>query len=117
MDLFAAQQDASQFPRPGEFLPERYLHPVSGRFRRLEQDVSFGLGRRACLGEQLAQRELLVFFASLIGRFRFELGAEAAAVAARGPEGVADLLRGTGGHIRAPGGWKLRVTRVGAVGV
>ncbi|PAA53688.1 hypothetical protein BOX15_Mlig012961g3 [Macrostomum lignano] len=108
LNLFATHRDPEHFPEPERFNPERFIEPESGRCRRLDQAVSFGIGRRACLGEQLAQRELLTLFGSLLSRFRFELGdAEKAE-----PERLEELMLGSIGLIRAPGDHRLRITRV-----
>ena len=45
-------------------------------------------GKRACLGEQLAKKELLIFFVSMLQRFRFRLADQQAAPNFKGIMGL-----------------------------
>ncbi|XP_037088486.1 methyl farnesoate epoxidase-like [Pollicipes pollicipes] len=53
------------------FRPERFLDE-SGAARRDPRLMPFGVGRRSCLGEQLARAELFLLFVCLMQRFSFE---------------------------------------------
>lgn len=63
--------DPDSFPEPEKFQPERFLE--NGELRNLDNFMPFGLGRRRCLGEQLARMEVFLFFANLMNAFEFEL--------------------------------------------
>ncbi|XP_072943601.1 serine/threonine-protein kinase fused-like [Epargyreus clarus] len=59
------------FPEPEIFKPERF---IKGRELHLpDHFIPFGVGRRVCLGEQLARMELYLFFANLMNNFEIEL--------------------------------------------
>ncbi|XP_017658800.1 vitamin D 25-hydroxylase isoform X2 [Nannospalax galili] len=53
---------------PDMFYPERFLDS-NGYFTKKEALVPFSLGRRHCLGEQLARMEMFLFFTALLQRF------------------------------------------------
>ncbi|XP_075858268.1 vitamin D 25-hydroxylase isoform X3 [Microcebus murinus] len=55
---------------PEVFYPERFLDS-SGYFAKKEALVPFSLGRRHCLGEQLARMEMFLFFTALLQRFHW----------------------------------------------
>lgn len=68
--------NASIFPHPSEFKPERWLLPgdgtqINNSLKRYL--VPFGRGTRACLGVNLAMAELYLAIAVVFRRFDFEL--------------------------------------------
>ncbi|XP_050733454.1 probable cytochrome P450 49a1 [Eriocheir sinensis] len=64
--------DASVFPRPDEFLPERWLrdrplgdiHPFA--------IIPFGAGSRMCVGRRVAEQEMYTLLARVVQRFTVE---------------------------------------------
>ncbi|CAG5128741.1 unnamed protein product, partial [Candidula unifasciata] len=52
------------------FRPERFLD-ANGKVKDREELIPFGIGRRACLGEALAQMELFLFLSNMCQRFQF----------------------------------------------
>ncbi len=64
-------RDPKHFPDPLKFDPTRFLDK-EGRFKPHPMVVPFGLGRRRCLGEQLARMSLYVFFTGILTRFNLE---------------------------------------------
>ncbi|OWP04675.1 Cytochrome P450 family protein [Marssonina coronariae] len=61
--------NAAIFPRPHDFLPERWI----GKPELERYFVPFGRGSRACAGVNLAQAELYITLAVVFTRFTFEL--------------------------------------------
>ena len=56
---------------PEEFQPERFLDEF-GRFCNNENLIPFSVGKRACLGQSMAEQELFLFLAGFLHRFTFE---------------------------------------------
>ncbi|KAI8497864.1 hypothetical protein Bbelb_245160 [Branchiostoma belcheri] len=71
-NLWAVLHDPEVYPEPDVFKPERFLDD-SGQFRKGDNFIPFSMGRRVCLGEQLARMELFLFFTSLMQHFTFKL--------------------------------------------
>jgi cytochrome P450 len=55
------------FPQPQKIIPERHLN--NGKFVPHPQVISFGIGKRRCLGETLARTEIFLFFTGLLQMF------------------------------------------------
>ncbi|XP_038215662.1 cytochrome P450 18a1-like [Zerene cesonia] len=87
--------DPELFPEPEKFIPERFLK--NGKVFIPDYFMPFGVGRRVCLGEQLARMELFLFFANLMNHYEIAM-----------PEGEAiPDLEGTFGTTHAPLPYKL----------
>lgn len=76
--LWAAFVSPSNFARPTEFLPERWLprNPASpSEFDKDNRKVfhPFGLGPRNCIGQNLAWMELRLILARVIWNFNINL--------------------------------------------
>ncbi|XP_041445614.1 vitamin D 25-hydroxylase isoform X3 [Xenopus laevis] len=67
-NLYSVHFDEKYWTDPEIFYPERFLDSA-GQFTKKEAFVPFSLGRRHCLGEQLARMEMYLFFTSLLQRF------------------------------------------------
>uniref|UniRef100_A0A8C4RP13 Vitamin D 25-hydroxylase n=1 Tax=Erpetoichthys calabaricus TaxID=27687 RepID=A0A8C4RP13_ERPCA len=67
-NLYSAHFDEKYWDHPELFYPERFLDG-DGNFIKREAFVPFSLGRRHCLGEQLARMEMFLFFSTLLQRF------------------------------------------------
>ncbi|XP_065491978.1 vitamin D 25-hydroxylase isoform X3 [Caloenas nicobarica] len=67
-NLYSVHFDEKYWSNPEVFFPERFLDS-SGQFVKKEAFIPFSLGRRHCLGEQLARMEMFLFFTSLLQRF------------------------------------------------
>uniref|UniRef100_A0A4W6CI85 Cytochrome P450, family 2, subfamily U, polypeptide 1 n=1 Tax=Lates calcarifer TaxID=8187 RepID=A0A4W6CI85_LATCA len=57
---------------PDRFNPERFLDD-DGKLLKKECFIPFGIGRRVCMGEQLAKMELFLMVISLLQAFKFRL--------------------------------------------
>ncbi|XP_047988555.1 cytochrome P450 18a1-like [Leguminivora glycinivorella] len=63
--------DPELFPNPNNFAPERFIS--GGKVELPDAFIPFGVGRRVCLGEQVAKTELFLFFANIMNNFTFYL--------------------------------------------
>uniref|UniRef100_A0AAY4E184 Vitamin D 25-hydroxylase n=1 Tax=Denticeps clupeoides TaxID=299321 RepID=A0AAY4E184_9TELE len=70
-NLYSVHFDEKYWSDPGIFCPDRFLDS-NGNFIRREAFLPFSLGRRHCLGEQLARMELFLFFTTLLQRFHLQ---------------------------------------------
>jgi len=69
-NLSFIMKDPEHFPSPHTFKPERFL-TSKGRFIKDERLIPFGLGRRSCIGEELARNQIFLFLGSLLQQLRF----------------------------------------------
>ncbi|ELW61442.1 cytochrome P450 2J2 isoform X1 [Tupaia chinensis] len=69
-NLTALHRDPTEWATPNTFNPEHFLE--NGQFKKRETFLPFSVGKRACLGEQLAKTELFIFFTSLLQKFTFK---------------------------------------------
>uniref|UniRef100_A0A8C0RAC4 Cytochrome P450 2J2 n=1 Tax=Canis lupus familiaris TaxID=9615 RepID=A0A8C0RAC4_CANLF len=68
-NLTALHRDPAEWATPDTFNPEHFLE--NGQFKKREAFLPFSIGKRVCIGEQLARSELFIFFTSLVQRFTF----------------------------------------------
>ena len=73
--LTSILMDPIVFPNPDKFDPKRFLDG-DGLFVPHPNVVPFGVGKRRCLGENLAKAELFVFFANLLHKFEIKVANE-----------------------------------------
>jgi cytochrome P450 len=66
MQCYTTQRDPSVFPRPDEFVPERWIDPKAVTSEMKLMFMPFSHGSRACLGKNLAIMELKMITAALI---------------------------------------------------
>ncbi|XP_021512344.2 cytochrome P450 2J4-like isoform X2 [Meriones unguiculatus] len=69
-NLTALHRDPKEWDTPETFNPEHFLE--NGMFKKRESFLPFSVGKRACLGEQLARSELFIFFTALMQKFTFK---------------------------------------------
>nr|XP_021514931.1 cytochrome P450 2J6-like [Meriones unguiculatus] len=69
-NLTALHRDPKEWTTPAIFNPEHFLE--NGQFKKKESFLPFSVGKRACLGEQLARSELFIFFTTLMQKFTFK---------------------------------------------
>ncbi|XP_066488304.1 cytochrome P450 2U1 [Tiliqua scincoides] len=90
-NLWAMHRDPNVWEKPDDFYPSRFLDE-NGQLIKKETFIPFGLGKRVCMGEQLAKMELFLMFVSLLQSFTF-----------RYPEGLKKpLMEGRFGLTLAP---------------
>ncbi|XP_006879801.1 PREDICTED: cytochrome P450 2J2-like [Elephantulus edwardii] len=68
-NLTALHRDPKEWATPDAFNPEHFLE--NGQFKKRESFLPFSIGKRVCLGEQLARAELFIFFTSFLQKFTF----------------------------------------------
>ncbi|XP_068136227.1 cytochrome P450 2F2-like [Hyperolius riggenbachi] len=68
--LSSVHMDKAYFAKADEFFPEHFLDS-EGNFKKIEAFMPFSLGKRSCVGENLARMELFLFFTSLLQNFTF----------------------------------------------
>ena len=64
--LHAVHMNPETWDHPEEFRPERFLSEDLKTIHKPEHFLPFGIGQRMCLGDQLAEKEFFMFFASLL---------------------------------------------------
>ncbi|XP_071964192.1 cytochrome P450 2U1-like [Antedon mediterranea] len=67
-NIFAVLRDPKIWENPEAFHPERFLDENNQVIRR-EELIPFCIGRRECLGQQLAKMELYLFFTNIMMNF------------------------------------------------
>ena len=68
--FYHCHHDPQRFPDPDVFKPERFIDR-SGNFINDDKVTPFGTGKRACLGQSLAEKQFFIFFAAMIQQFEF----------------------------------------------
>ncbi|XP_036956138.1 cytochrome P450 2U1 [Acanthopagrus latus] len=71
-NLWSVHRDPTVWDDPDSFNPTRFLDS-EGKLLRKECFIPFGIGRRVCMGEQLAKMELFLTVTSLLQAFKFRL--------------------------------------------
>ena len=69
-NLWAVHNDPKLWKDPQKFRPERFIDE-KGNFIPSNYVISFGVGPRQCLGEQLARMEVFIFLVGMIQKFEF----------------------------------------------
>ena len=69
-NLYYIMNDPEVWEDPCAFKPERFLDQ-DGVFHHNERVIPFGIGKRYCMGQSLAEMEYFLFFVGLIQAFKF----------------------------------------------
>nr|XP_006824248.1 PREDICTED: cytochrome P450 1A5-like [Saccoglossus kowalevskii] len=74
VNLWSVNYDESEWKDPHRFNPDRFLSDdgLSVKKSQVAKIVAFGLGKKRCPGQQLAQLELFLFFAIFMHQCQFE---------------------------------------------
>lgn len=86
-NLWSVHRDPTVWENPDDFNPSRFLDD-QGKILRKDCFIPFGLGRRVCMGEQLAKMELFLMFTSLMQTFTFRFPEGATAPSMHGRFGL-----------------------------
>uniref|UniRef100_A0A670JHK4 Uncharacterized protein n=1 Tax=Podarcis muralis TaxID=64176 RepID=A0A670JHK4_PODMU len=68
----SVHRDPLQWETPEQFNAGHFLDE-KGQFKKKDALIVFSAGKRACIGEALAQMELFLFFSTLLQNFTFQL--------------------------------------------
>ncbi|KIK96423.1 hypothetical protein PAXRUDRAFT_825949 [Paxillus rubicundulus Ve08.2h10] len=71
VNAWAMSRDPANYPRPDEFLPERFLTSEYGTNGETPS-FAFGFGRRVCVGRYVADASLWAAIVSMLAIFHFE---------------------------------------------
>ena len=63
--LLKVMRDSSYFKDADKFIPERFIDP-DGMFRNDERVIAFGIGKRQCIGQSLAEKQYFLFFTMIM---------------------------------------------------
>ena len=66
--LMNVLMDERYFPNPHEFNPARFLN-ADGEFKPDEHVIPFSVGKRYCLGQSLAEKNLFLFLTGIMSKF------------------------------------------------
>ena len=75
-NVYGVHHSPEYWEYPEEFKPENFLSADGKSVKRSEALLAFSVGKRACLGENLARDELFLFLANLYQRFETKLAEE-----------------------------------------
>ena len=75
-NTYAIHMDPAVWEEPEAFRPERFLSADGTAVVRPKAFLPFGTGKRMCLGNNLAETELQLFFTSLLHVFDVQTAAE-----------------------------------------
>lgn len=71
MSLYSSSRDPTNFPRPNEFYPERWIRTENGNYQDVihpHANIPFALGARSCVGRKLAEIQISLVLAEVILR-------------------------------------------------
>nr|AFU86481.1 cytochrome P450 CYP306A2v2 [Laodelphax striatellus] len=70
--LWAVHMDPEIWPEPDKYRPERFLDEV-GNYRKVDALMPFQIGKRVCLGEELARMIIFLYASTVLQKFKIEL--------------------------------------------
>ncbi|XP_053552904.1 cytochrome P450 2U1-like [Bombina bombina] len=98
-NLWAVHRDPKVWEKPNDFNPSRFLDE-HGQILKKEAFIPFGIGRRVCMGEQLAKMELFLMFVNLMQMYKFNFADET----------FKPMLEGRFGLTLAPYPFEIKIT-------
>ncbi|NXI59436.1 CP1A4 protein, partial [Chloroceryle aenea] len=75
INQWQVNHDEKLWKDPSTFNPERFLNTTGTEINRMESDkvLSFGLGKRRCIGESIGRWEIFLFLAIMLQQLEFSL--------------------------------------------
>ncbi|KAI9760386.1 MAG: hypothetical protein M4579_001682 [Chaenotheca gracillima] len=106
-NVWAIHHNSREFPSPDTFDPTRYLpdSPTSRPFPSERGYMTFGWGRRVCVGQALAEQGTFISIARLLWGYRIEKARDE-----RGKEIDVDIFNYTDGLNMRPNPFKCSIT-------
>lgn len=99
-NIWGINNDAKEWDDPYSFKPERFIDEDGNLLRAADQSfLSFGAGRRVCVGEALARMELFVFLSNIL--YRYDIL----------PDGTPPDLEGVFSVVLKPKPYKIKLRR------
>ncbi|GBO25462.1 Cytochrome P450 2U1 [Araneus ventricosus] len=71
VNFYCVHNDPELYEEPEKFNPSRFIQ-VDGK-RREELPILFGVGKRACLGENITMTEVFLFLTTIVQNFHLTL--------------------------------------------
>ena len=71
-NLYHVMHDASYWNEPELFNPYRFLD-ANGQFHHDERMIAFSVGKRFCLGQSLAEKQIFLFITGIVQNFQIIL--------------------------------------------
>ncbi|KAM8939427.1 cytochrome P450 2U1 [Pelodytes ibericus] len=99
-NLWGVHRDPMMWEKPNDFNPGRFIDE-HGQILKKEAFIPFGIGRRVCMGEQLAKMELFLMFVNLLQSFSFKFGHDT----------FEPMLEGRFGLTLAPYPFDIKITK------
>uniref|UniRef100_A0A8C5P9M9 Cytochrome P450 2U1 n=1 Tax=Leptobrachium leishanense TaxID=445787 RepID=A0A8C5P9M9_9ANUR len=99
-NLWALHRDPEIWEKPNDFNPSRFIDE-HGQILKQEAFIPFGIGRRVCMGEQLAKMELFLLFVNLLQSFTFSFADDT----------FEPVLEGRFGLTLAPYNFDIKITK------
>jgi cytochrome P450 len=75
-NLHHVHHDPAYWEKPNELYPEHWLDSNGNFISKREGFIAFGVGKRKCPGQEVAQMELFAFLTNLLRNFTFKLTPE-----------------------------------------
>ena len=77
--MWHIMRDPDYWEDADDFKPERFLDEY-GKYKRDERNIPFMLGKRVCIGQNVARNSMFLFFTSILQKYELR--------APNGPENV-----------------------------
>ncbi|XP_022089645.1 cytochrome P450 2J3-like [Acanthaster planci] len=87
-NMWGLSTDSELWDEPEAFRPERFLDETEQNVIKHEAHIPFSIGRRMCIGEQLAKMELFIFLTHLFHQFTIKKPEDSPPVSFKGIMGV-----------------------------
>jgi len=69
-NLWAMARDEDKYPKPSDFIPERFLDEDENLTQDDVVNIGYGFGRRICVGRHFADPSLWIAMASILAAFK-----------------------------------------------
>ncbi|XP_016304652.1 cytochrome P450 27C1-like [Sinocyclocheilus anshuiensis] len=80
---YSTSMDEENFPRPGEFCPDRWIRKDASDRVDNFGSIPFGYGIRSCIGRRIAELEMHLALTQLLQKFHIEVSAQTTDVRAK----------------------------------